>query len=131
MNIFILDQNPAKAAEMLCDCHLRKMCVETAQILSGVMIRKGLELYDTMPKPQNINHPVIVAADADNNALDWVINYNHSLLKQFYFRFGKTHTPIALPKWIILANCGVDLIPAIAPTLQNAVAIWMWQIWTL
>jgi hypothetical protein len=28
MNIFVLDENPIKAAQMLCDCHLRKMCVE-------------------------------------------------------------------------------------------------------
>ena len=62
MNIFVLDEIPAVAAQMLCDCHLRKMCVETAHILSGVMLRRGMALLDGMPKPQNINHPVIVAA---------------------------------------------------------------------
>lgn len=52
MNIFVLDTNPAKAAAMLCDCHVRKMCMETSQILSAVMLRRGLELYPEMPKPQ-------------------------------------------------------------------------------
>ena len=62
MNIFVLDEYPSVAAQMLCDCHLRKMCVETAQILSGVMLRRGMELLDGMPRPQNVKHPVIVAA---------------------------------------------------------------------
>ena len=34
MNIFILDKNPVKAAQMLCDRHIPKMIVESAQMLS-------------------------------------------------------------------------------------------------
>ena len=34
MNIFILDRNPVKAAQMLCDRHIPKMIVESAQMLS-------------------------------------------------------------------------------------------------
>ncbi len=36
MNIFILDENPAIAAQMLCDKHIVKMPLETAQLLSNV-----------------------------------------------------------------------------------------------
>jgi hypothetical protein len=92
MNIFVLDKNPMIAAEMLCDCHLRKMCVETAQILSGVMLRQGRKLMDEMPKPQNINHPVIVAVNNDvSSALDWVVNYNDYLHDEYRKRFEKKH----------------------------------------
>jgi hypothetical protein len=92
MNIFVLDENPRKAAEMLCDCHVRKMCVETAQILSGVMIRRKKKLLDGMPEPQNINHPVIVAASENEHyALDWVVNYNDYLHDEYRKRFGKYH----------------------------------------
>lgn len=90
MNIFVLDENPKKAAEKLCDRHVVEMCVETAQILSGVMLRRGMPLYDDMPKPQNVNHPVIVAADNDN-AINWVLDYNVALLDEFQHRFGKKH----------------------------------------
>lgn len=90
MNIFVLDEDPRKAAEMLCDRHVVKMCVETAQILSGVMLRRGMELYEDMPKPQNLNHPVIVAADNDN-AINWVLDYNIALLDEFQYRFAKKH----------------------------------------
>ena len=34
MNIFILDTDPKKAAQMLCDKHIPKMIVESAQMLS-------------------------------------------------------------------------------------------------
>lgn len=90
MNIFVLDSDPAKAAEMLCDSHVRKMCLETAQILSGVMLRRNMELLEGMPKPQNVNHPVIVAADNDN-AINWVLDYNIALLDEFQHRFNKKH----------------------------------------
>ena len=89
MNIFVLDENPMKAAQMLCDCHLRKMCVETAQILSGVMLRRGMSLLDGMPKPQNINHPVIAAADYTD--AEWVAEYNYKLHDEYCWRFDKWH----------------------------------------
>ena len=34
MNIFILDEDPVIAAKMLCDKHVPKMIVESAQMLS-------------------------------------------------------------------------------------------------
>jgi hypothetical protein len=51
MNIFILDQNPIKAAEYHCDKHVVKMILESAQMLSTVhhiaFIRsKNLDISD-------------------------------------------------------------------------------------
>ena len=92
MNIFVLDKKPHVAVQMLCDCHVRKMCLETAQILSGVMFRKGLKLSDNMPKPQSINHPVIAAVAEDkDDAIAWVLDYNQELQTEFCRRFGKHH----------------------------------------
>ena len=34
MNIFVLDRDPYKAAEMMCDKHVVKMILESAQMLS-------------------------------------------------------------------------------------------------
>ncbi len=36
MNIFVLDKDPAIAAQMLCDKHIVKMLLETAQLPSSV-----------------------------------------------------------------------------------------------
>lgn len=92
MNIFVLDENPYVAVQMLCDCHLRKMCVETAQILSGVMLRRGMELLDGMPKPQHVNHPVIVAVNDSVLGQNWTLLYALNLGNEYYHRFGKLHT---------------------------------------
>ena len=41
MNIFYLDDNPEKAVKMLCDCHVIKMTLETAQLFSTYFHRIG------------------------------------------------------------------------------------------
>lgn len=88
MNIFVLDRNPKKAVQMLCDAHVRKMCVETAQILSGVRLLRGMGLTEDMPRPQNTKHPVIIAAAKAEN---WVAEYNWDLHNEYYTRFGVWH----------------------------------------
>ena len=90
MQIFILDRSPAAAAQMLCDVHLRKMCLENAQILSGVLLNSGKKLLPQMPKPCNANHPVIKAVNTPFK-INWVILHNLALQREFFRRFGKYH----------------------------------------
>ena len=51
MQLFILDYDPGLVPGMLCDMHLRKMCLETAQILSSVLLLQGKARRKEMPKP--------------------------------------------------------------------------------
>lgn len=90
MNIFVLDEHYLTAAKMLCDSHVRKMCLETAQILSGVMLRQGMTLAEGMPKPQNINHPAIAAVQKPEQ-INWLIMYNTQLNIEYFYRFGDFH----------------------------------------
>ena len=65
MNIFILDKDPMKAAMMLCDRHVPKMIVESAQMLISIIrVPHGLKkVYKTtigtiiifMLWPKNLN----------------------------------------------------------------------------
>lgn len=41
MNIFVVDQNPVTAACGLCDSHVRKMTLESAQLLATALIKMG------------------------------------------------------------------------------------------
>ena len=41
MNIFVLDDDPAIAAQMMCDKHIPKMIVETFQMLGSALRRHG------------------------------------------------------------------------------------------
>jgi hypothetical protein len=45
MNIFVLDRDAKKAAQMQCDKHVVKMIVETCQMLSAVMDNNYSPLY--------------------------------------------------------------------------------------
>lgn len=90
MQLFILDYVPWRAAGMLCDVHLRKMCLETAQILSGVLFIQGRGLAPGMPKVYNPAHPVIKALDSPQK-INWVILYNKALHREYFRRFGRKH----------------------------------------
>ena len=90
MQIFVLDYNPKIAASYLSDIHLNKMCLETAQILSSVMVINGVGLDEGMPKPFNINHPVIKAVNTQSK-INWLILYNCYLHLEYFKRFGYRH----------------------------------------
>ena len=90
MQLFILSRSPLESAMSLSDVHLRKMCLETAQILSSVMCRKEIPLRIDMPCPYHLNHPVITAIRT-REQINWVASYNEFLHLEYLIRFGKHH----------------------------------------
>lgn len=91
MQLFVLDYNPIKSAEMLSDCHLIKMCLETAQILSSVRFNNGMNHLSVLPKPYNPKHPVILAIN-NSYKLNWLLDYNKALHNEYIYRFNKKHS---------------------------------------
>lgn len=90
MQIFVLDRNPLVAASSLADCHVVKMCLETAQILTAILKRECCCLSNTFPQPQNVNHPVIKAVNTPAKIM-WVYSYFENLLDEYETRFNKIH----------------------------------------
>lgn len=90
MQLFILDHDPVSAAGMLCDVHLRKMCLETAQILSAVLLSHGTGLTPGMPRIYSRHHPVILALNTPFK-INWCIDHNSALHLEYERRFGKNH----------------------------------------
>ena len=90
MQLFILDHDPERVPAMLCDAHVRKMCLETAQILSSVIRRQGKNLPPELPKPYNLNHPVIRALDTAQK-INWTVRFNTALQREYHRRFDKKH----------------------------------------
>ena len=98
MNIFILHNNPIKAARMHCDKHVPKMCVEAAQMMASALRRHGATDED-MPltkagKPYKggyAHHPCTVWAGESRDNFDWLADHAHKLLCEYYERFGKEH----------------------------------------
>ena len=97
MQLYVLDKNPSKAVEMLADCHIIKMCLETAQILSSVIENNHLTKSENLPKPYNPNHPVIKAID-NQFKINYVLDYNSELHKEYIRRFNKPHAYFKLVK---------------------------------
>jgi hypothetical protein len=90
MQLYVLDYNPQKAVEYLADCHVIKMCLETAQILSYVRFNNGMEYIEGLPKPYNPKHPVIKAINSPEK-INWLLDYNKAIHQEYIYRFNKEH----------------------------------------
>ena len=64
MQLHILDRDPGRAVRFLADVHVIKMCLETMQIVAGVIHNFHLPPVPGMLKPYNPSHPVIRAVDS-------------------------------------------------------------------
>ena len=96
MQLFGLDKDPEKVPRMLCDVHVRKMCLETAQILSGVLFLRSISPAAGMPKAYNCNHPVIQALWDSDFKTAYTLACNEALHREYFFRFRKLHSYASL-----------------------------------
>lgn len=111
MNIFYIENNPKICAEMHVDRHVCKMAIEYAQLLcTAHRVLDGTEYKrlsannrsikawrlpdereERMMKPTMMNHPsAIWVRHSDKNYL-WLYSLWCELLKEFTYRYGKTH----------------------------------------
>lgn len=95
MNIFVLDENPYRAAQSLCDIHINKMVLETAQLLCTYLNEKGIT---TPYKSTHINHPCNVWLRENDINVDWLCWYFGAITDEYRFRYNKNH------------KCQIDLI---------------------
>lgn len=96
MNIFVLDQDPAEAAQMLVDKHCVKMVLESAQILSTVCHAKGLE---APYKATHKSHPCTVWAGVSRGNWEWLIDHSLAMCAEYTHRYGRTHASQKVIEW--------------------------------
>lgn len=112
MNIFFLDPDPILAARQMCDKHVVKMIVESAQLLStahrvldgtmylertanGRSIKRwrldnnylNSELY----KASHVNHPSAIWCRESVANYNWLYDHFIALCDEYTQRYGKTH----------------------------------------
>ena len=77
MNIFILDNDPVKAAQQQCDKHVVKMIVESAQMLSTAhrMLDGHVELRPSKSGKRMVKHYIL--NDKRDDILYKAVHYNH------------------------------------------------------
>jgi hypothetical protein len=88
MNIFVVQHCPIRAAQDLCDKHVTKMILETAQMLSTcIQVQGGTSLYKMVHK----NHPCTVWTRETQSNYNWLINHGFALSDEFTRRFSGIH----------------------------------------
>lgn len=91
MNIFVLDRDPIKAAQMMCDAHVVKMIVESCQLLS-THDRLTNRWYDEslLYKSTHQQHPCRICLSNEANR-KWLERHLNGLIFEYRLRFGKVH----------------------------------------
>lgn len=92
MNIFATSESAVASARALDDVRLRKMIVETAQLLStAVRIELGVDNRWLYKKIRNPNHPVAVWARRSQYNYLWLLVHGLAMCAEYHYRFGKDH----------------------------------------
>lgn len=92
MNIFVLDKNPIVCARLHCDQHVRKMIVESAQLLSTAHHVLKSEVASELYRPTHVNHPCAIWVRESSNNYVWLLDLFLALCNEYTFRTGKTHS---------------------------------------
>jgi hypothetical protein len=88
MNIFVVDADPTVAGTVLCDKHIVKMVLETAQLLSTAVHHYG---GDAPYKPNHINHPCSVWTRSSYDHFMWLCVHGDAIAWEYRARYGKRH----------------------------------------
>ena len=116
MNIFYLDNDPVKCAEMHVDRHVCKMVIEYAQLLSTAHRVLDGEMYlgkttnnrnikrwrlpdereERLMTPTMMNHTSAIWVRQRKANYTWLYNMWCELLKEFTYRYGKVHATARL-----------------------------------
>jgi len=99
MNIFVLDNDPKIAAQMMCDKHVVKQVVETFQMTGSALRRHGV-LDNQMPLTQAgkplkggyHNHPCTRWCGDSRENFEWAVKHAIALAEEYTYRYGKVHS---------------------------------------
>lgn len=114
MNLFIFDEDHSKNASWHCDAHVRKLILESAQMLcTAINVNGGNAPY----KSTHVNHPVCKWVREYQKNYWWTYEYGMSLCREYRYRFGKIHKTENVIDW-----CGyagnyprIDYLDIISP----------------
>ena len=120
MNIFYLDHDVTKCAEMHNDKHCVKMILEYAQLLSTAhrvldgTLSTGLsktgrkqtryvlpdERESVLYSATHLNHPSAVWCRQSDLNYDWLFNMFQALMTEYTYRYGKVHATARLEPYL-------------------------------
>ena len=90
MNIFFLDKTPSFSAQYLCDKHVPKMLLESAQMLSTA-VQKYTDRIEELYKPAYPNHPMTKWVGFNRDCFRWALENADIINQEYSKRFKKIH----------------------------------------
>ena len=96
MNIFVVDRDPKIAATMLCDKHVVKMIVETAQMLCTAASKLG---HHVPYKPTHARHPCTLWTGESLSNWNWLVQHGTALCEEYTLRYKKIHKTQSIIEW--------------------------------
>jgi hypothetical protein len=106
MNIFYVDANPLLAAQALCNKHVNKMIVETAQILSNCYSLERMAEPDCprtqagSPRKHSYpHHPCCKWVQKSFENWQWLVAHGLSLEMERLYRGFEPHFSVEFIKW--------------------------------
>jgi hypothetical protein len=91
MNIFFLDKTPEKSAQYLCDKHIPKMVLESAQMLSTAIHSHTMGISSGIYKEAYKNHPMTKWVGFNRDNFDWALRNALYIGAEYLRRFDKRH----------------------------------------
>ena len=106
MNIFVTDPDPVISAQTLCDKHVVKMVLESAQMLSTAW-REPNDLRSSefsskyadeheLYKTAHPNHPCSIWVRQERENYKWLYRHFVALCDEYTHRYGKSHASARL-----------------------------------
>lgn len=91
MNIFILDEDPRQAARDLCNKHVPKMLVESAQLICTGLSINGVAKEHLLYKPTHTHHPCSLWVSQHQSNAAWLWEHADELSIEYTCRYNKIH----------------------------------------
>ncbi len=100
MNIFVLDKNPEKAARYLCDKHVVKMILESAQLLCTAhrVCDKNCKCK-ILYKSTHVNHPCSIWVRESLGNYNWLVRHALEMCREYKRRYGREHKSCEVVEW--------------------------------
>ena len=106
MNIFAVDKDPKISAQQLCDKHVVKMVLETAQMCSTTMhnwhslpdnmLDYPTDLLENIYKPAYQNHPMTKWVGYLRCNMLWALQHGLAIGEEYRYRYDKDHSSTAI-----------------------------------
>ena len=112
MNIFILDKDPKIAAQMLCDKHVVKMIVETAQMLCTAASKLG---HDVPYRPTHAKHLCTLWVGESLSNWNWLIEHGLEMCEEYTRRYDRLHKTQSVIEYCRDSSIGPTSDPGLTP----------------